>query len=104
MIEFKNTEAKRAGKNIQELRYRKSLSPYEFAAKINRSYSYLIRLEEGCEDKVAEETIENILKAGGVYKRGKEYTGEDLKKLLLSIAPANPPLNHQAKLFELRKE
>ncbi len=92
MIEFKGTEAKRAGNNIEELRQRTGLSPEDFAKRAAINLEYLIFLIEGHEDKVSPEIIENILKAGGIRLRAKECTGEDLKKILLSITPANPPL------------
>jgi hypothetical protein len=92
MIEFKGTEAKRAGNNIEELRQRTGLSLECFAKSAKISSEYLILLIEGHEDKVSPEIIENILKAGGIRLRAKEYNGEDLKKVLLSITPANPPI------------
>lgn len=90
MIEFKNTEAIRAGKSIQELRSRNGLSLCEFAVKANLSSDYLTYLEEGIVDKVSEDIIERILQAGGVHNRGK-YTSDDLKRVILSISPSNPP-------------
>lgn len=91
MIEFKNTEATQAGISIQELRRRNRLSLWEFAAKANLSSDYLTHLEEGHEDKVADEIIERILVAGRVCKRGKKYTGEELKRIVLSIRAPIPP-------------
>ena len=89
-MNFKDTEAKRAGDSIRELRLRKKLSPREFACDANLTEEYLKLLEEGHEDKVSDEIMERILQAGGVHTRGK-YTSDDLKRVILSISPPNPP-------------
>ena len=93
MIEFKGTEAKRAGVNIEELRQRARLSLEDFAKKAMIGLEYLTLLIEGHEDKVSPEIVENVLKAGGIRIRAKEHTSEDLKKILLSIMPPNPPID-----------
>ena len=80
MIEFKGTEAKRAGVNIEELRQRTRLSIEDFAKRAIISLKNLILLIEGHEDRVSPEIVENVLKAGRVRIRAKEYTSEDLKK------------------------
>ena len=91
MIEFKDTEATRGGISIQELRRRNRLSLWEFAAKADLSPDYLTCLEEGHEDKIADEIIERILAAGRVCKRGRKYTSEELKSIVLSIRSPIPP-------------
>ncbi len=89
MIEFKNTEQIQAGKAIEELRMRRGLSQADFARGATVGPDYLIRLEEGCEDKVSEAVVERILAVGGVRARGLKK--EDLKRTLLSVRSPLPP-------------
>jgi transcriptional regulator with XRE-family HTH domain len=92
-IEFKGTEATRAGNAIRELRVNRArLSLSDFSKKAEITESYLTFLEEGHEDSVSPDVIEHVLKAAGYRLRAKEHKAEELKKALLAITPANPPI------------
>jgi transcriptional regulator with XRE-family HTH domain len=90
MMRFYNTEAIQAGKSIQELERRQRITQEQYASRCNLSLEYFRRLEEGLEDTVYEETIERILKMGGIEYRYGKNNGEELKRLLLSIRPPVP--------------
>lgn len=66
VIILQETEAKRVGNWIRELRQRLGLRLEDFARMANIPRDYLIRLEQGKELKVERAVLENLWQAGGI--------------------------------------
>lgn len=69
VIVLQETEAKRVGNGIRELRQRRGLSLAEFARIANIPDDYLIRLEQGNELKIKKVILENLRQAGRIFER-----------------------------------